>query len=961
MKNLVKKHLHRGAAIFLAVLFIFAIFAGCVSTASAGGKGGENASGKETPVVWDSSVKRGSLENGMSYFVKKNAIPANRILLRLVVKAGSCMEEDDQRGVAHFIEHLAFNGTENFEKSAIVDYFEKIGMNFGADLNAYTSFEETVYKLEIPADDPKMLETALLILHDWACAVTFPQEEIDKERGVVTEEWRLRQGLNGRISDKEIELCLDGSVYENRLPIGDMEIIKNISRDRILDFYNKWYRPDLMSVVAVGDVEPSTLEKAIKKAMGSIPAREDKIQLENLTIPYPDEKKLSIFKDPEMPNNQVIIFNQYEDYSVRKTEEDIQRKIAKEIAAIIFNLRLNDISSSADSPWIGAGCSEASFTNTSLHEYLAFVPKSGRLEEAMKLFWDEYDRFITFGVTEEELVRQKQSYLSTYELQYQNKDKTESSRFVQNLIDYVLIGKVPISWENYNKIYKKIIPRITADQVIEEARKAFGDRGSLMLILSPSSENLPEESEIMSVWKDYKNAEITAYQEEALGDNFMERPAKKAKVVSKKTVKELGAKEYLLENGIKIITKKTTSERKCMYMNVYSKGGLFQVDEEDVPSGKISLNYALYSGFDNLTYNQLVKMVSSKQIGFWFNIDTTDEYFAGNCKTDYAENLLQVLTLFFTQVNFNSDGWNVALNNVSEQAANHGSQPSDVFNDKINEILYGKDNVYYAPVDKNYLSKMNEKASQKVFQARYANPADFTYVFVGDFDESKLIELCSYYLGNLKTSDEREETVYKYWDFPEGKVSATVKKGLDEQGCVYMAFGGTLPQESDIEKTYKESELLSQLRELLDIRLREVIREDKAGSYGVSVNAYTDGYPDRFYRVTVTFGCQPDRAEELADEVINQIKKLQTEPISDDYIEKLVETEIRSNENKTYDNNWWLNRINAELVFTYEPLWVTSDNGKTTASWITAESLQEVAKKFLNTENYVTVYLKPEK
>ena len=269
----------------------------CKST-DVSGKGNqiENAG---TPLTLDPAITVGSLKNGMDYYVRHNEEPKNRIILRLVVKAGSCMEEEDQQGVAHFIEHLAFNGTEHFEKSAIVDYFERIGMDFGSDLNAYTSFEETVYKLEIPADDPSILQQALLILRDWACAVTFPQEEIDKERGVVNEEWRLRQGLQGRISDKQVHLLLADSVYENRLPIGQMDIINTVSRERILDFYNKWYRPDLMSVVAVGDIESSVLEEKIKQTMQTIPAKNEKLEKPEFEVPASNEKEIVRLQDPE--------------------------------------------------------------------------------------------------------------------------------------------------------------------------------------------------------------------------------------------------------------------------------------------------------------------------------------------------------------------------------------------------------------------------------------------------------------------------------------------------------------------------------------------------------------------------------------------------------------------------------------------------------------------------------------
>lgn len=273
-----KNHVLKSVLVFATVLAL-----GCIISCASSKKISFN---NDTPLTMDSSIKQGKLENGMSYFVQKNGEPKNRIVLRLVVNAGSCMEDEDQKGVAHFIEHLAFNGTEHFEKSAIVDYFEKIGMNFGADLNAYTSFEETVYKLEIPADDPAMLETALLILKDWACGITFPEEEIEKERGVVTEEWRLRQGLQGRISDKQIPFLLADSRFEERLPIGSMDVIENISRDRILDFYKKWYRPEIMSVIVVGDAEESVLESAVKNVMSAIPASEEKISVSPFTVPY---------------------------------------------------------------------------------------------------------------------------------------------------------------------------------------------------------------------------------------------------------------------------------------------------------------------------------------------------------------------------------------------------------------------------------------------------------------------------------------------------------------------------------------------------------------------------------------------------------------------------------------------------------------------------------------------------
>ena len=947
-----KKFLNHFTLVFIAIFLVINLsFVGCASTSS--------NSNTDAALKWDSKYKLGSLDNGMTYYIRKNSIPANRISLRLVVKAGSCMEEEDQKGIAHLIEHMCFNGTEHFEKSAIVDYFEKIGMNFGSDLNAYTSFEETVYKLEIPADDPEILNTAMMILHDWACAVTFSQEELDKERGVVTEEWRLGQGFQERLSEKQIKLLLHDSVYENRRPIGDMNIVKNISRDRVLDFYKKWYRPELMSVVVVGDLETSKMEASIKKIMGQIPASEEKITRPNFSVPYPTEKKISILADKEMPYAQVFMFEQEKDYKIIETEKELKEEIAKGIAAKIFEVRMNEISTKAESPWLAAGANEISLTNTSAHNYLGVYPKSGQFIQALKQFFDETDRFIDFGVTESEVERVKAGYLSSQELSYQNKDKVENVNYADRLVYSAIVGKVQTSEEDYLKIYKRIIPAITIEDVNAAAKKALGNRGSLMFIACNPSEKLPSEAEIMSLWKNYKGSGLAAYEDDS-SNGLMKRPANKAKIVSKKQIKELGMKEYLLENGIRILTKKTDFEKNFFYMNVFSKGGLYQVAEEDVPSASVALSYAMYSGFENLTYNQLVKEISSKQIRFNFDIQNTSEYFSTACSSNYSEELLQMLNLFFSQVKFNDDAWNTVIHQLKEAASSHGNAPNDVFSDKIKEIIYGKKDIYHAPFDLNFVSKMDAKKAEKVFKERYGNPADFTYVFVGDFDEGKLIELCQYYLGNLKTSKDREETVYKYYDFPKGKINETVKKGKEDKGRVYLCFGGELPAQDDIEKSFKEAKIISYLETILDIRLREVIREDKSGSYGIGVNAYIDGYPERYYRTEISFGCEPARAEELRDEVLNQIKLLQTQPLGELYIKKLIETEKRGSENNIYDNGWWLNRINAELVFNYEPLWVSKNEKKKEVEWITAENIMEAAKKYLNVDNYVSVYLKPE-
>lgn len=947
-----KNHVLRSVLVFATVLAL-----GCIISCASSKKISFN---NDTPLTMDSSIKQGKLENGMSYFVQKNGEPKNRIVLRLVVNAGSCMEDEDQKGVAHFIEHLAFNGTEHFEKSAIVDYFEKIGMNFGADLNAYTSFEETVYKLEIPADDPAMLETALLILKDWACGITFPAEEIEKERGVVTEEWRLRQGLQGRISDKQIPFLLADSRFEERLPIGSMDVIENISRDRILDFYKKWYRPEIMSVIVVGDAEESVLESAVKNVMSAIPASEEKISISPFTVPYNPQKDILIIKDPEQKYSVVNILAQEQDYHARETVGEMRRLYAADIAASIINQRLDEITNTPDAAWLAAGVGEMSYTNLTHHYYLGVVPKEGMFTEALKKFFDEYDRLKAFGITESELKRMKESLINSAETAYANKDKSTSDYRASLIINYVnSYGKVPVGDDEYHDMVIGFLPEITVQEVNDVIRSLFPERGSKFIVVAPESvTDIPSEREIMNLWENYTNAEVSAYQDDDNDDSLMDRPKGKGKIVSRKELPELGSKEYVFENGIKVITKKTDFENQMINVQVTGKGGTSYISDEDFPSSIMSINYAIHSGVNGMSYSQLVKKLTSKQVNFDINIGGVNELVNGSCKNSDFETYLQLLTLFMTKPQFDKEVWNTLIQSEKEIAKNHGNQPFDVLNDKIREVLFNDER--HAPYDLDFISKMTPEQAEKVYRERFANPADFTYIFVGDFDEKKLIDECAVYLGTLKTTSDREETKYLYYDFPAGKISETVKKGLDNQGYVFFTVGGTLPVSEGLEEGFYESTMMSQLIGLLDIRLREVIREDKGGAYGVNVSGYIDGYPERYYRIEISFGCEPERCQELTEEVLKEFDRLKTELVSADYTEKLQETYRRNHESSLRQNSWWVGKISSGMVYTYEPMWIISDTEKLT-SWITPESLRDTAIKYLNTDNYVSVFLVPEK
>lgn len=909
-------------------------------------------------LVMDSSIKQGKLDNGMSYFVRENGQPKNRIQLRLVVKTGACMEDEDQKGVAHFVEHMCFNGTEHFEKSAIVDYFESIGMQFGPEVNAETNFEQTVYMLELPADDPEMLKTSLLVLHDWASSVTFDPEEVEKERGVIIEEWRMRtQGVQWRALTTEINNLMKDSRFADRLPIGELDVIKNVPCQRIVDFYKKWYRPENMAVVAVGDVKVSVLENAIKEVMGTIPASEKKTKVPEYKIPYQTAKTFTVMHDKELSVVEAYIFQQNKNTEPVTTVEQLREEYVLGIASTIFNQRCQEKTNLPEAEWLGAGFGSGSFANNNNFYMLSFYPKTGRFNEAFKAILDEYERFMNYGVTETELARLKQAYIQSLQQSYANKENHNSVNYAGNIVNHYLTGRIYISNEDDLKLGTEIVNQITAEEVREVSNKYFGNRGTMMVLFVPESMEIPSEKEIRNIWENYES-EAEAYEDDVTDDGFMKRPAKKAKISDKKTIKELGGTQYTFENGVKVITKKTDFQKDSIVMYAGSKGGLFQLKEEDIPSAQLSVDYALLSGFGGVTYNQFQKIATAKNLNISLRISGTEENINAGANKNNIEETLQFINLVFSKPQFGEEAWATMVSQYSQIAETYGARPMQVYSDTIAEALYGK-TWFHAPTDKNWIAMLNAETAERVYRERFANPADFTFVFAGDFNEKELVDLCAYYLGTLKTSDDREQTKYVYFPFPKESKTLVVEKGVDENGDLYMCFGGELPECDDMEQTFKEGIIINQLASLLDIRLREVIREDKSGSYGVSCSAYIDGWPQRFYQASVEFGCEPARQDELSATVIETIKDIQSGNVSDELIAKLKESYTRSIETSLRNNYWWINRFAAEVIFTYEPLWFTKNSSKA-ADYITKEALVDAANKYLNTERVLKAYLKPE-
>ena len=905
----------------------------------------------------DPAVLSGKLENGMSYFIQRNTEPANRIMLRLVIQAGSNMEEDDQQGVAHLLEHMAFNGSENFEPQELVNYFESIGMNFGADVNAYTSFEETVYMLEVPADDPTMLDTGMLVFHDWANGLTISQEELDKERGVVVEEWRLRRGLSGRINDTQIPLLLKDSRYAERLPIGKMDVIQNVPRQRVVDFYEKWYRPELMSVVVVGDVEPEKIQSLIQDVMGDIPASEKPIQSETYSVPMQTKPVVQIMRDPEQPYQLIQILEQVESHPIT-TVGDMKKSIITQIASSIFNMRLSEISQTADSPWIDAAIANQFITHNTAFHLLGLVPLNNQFDKGFNTLLEEFLRYKKFGATQGELDRAKQNILASAEQSWKNRDKINSSQLASDIVNSIVTGDTLISTEEFYKVYQEIVPTITLQEINEVAANWFKNLGTILFALIPeNSTNFPNQEELLAMWQNFKPTKpLEPYTEGTVEGDLMALPSEQGSVSYEGTLPGTDIQSYKMSNGATLLLNQTDFKHNEILFNAVSNGGLSLLSDKEYPSGAFAVSYNDLSGLNGFTPTDLQKKLAGKKLSLDTYIGDYNEQLSGSSTTQDLETLMQLIHLQFTAADFTDTAWANLMNSATLQAQSHGSQPDDVFSDKIIQLLYG-DNIRKQPLTMDFVEKVNPQTAETVFTQRFADAGDFTFTFTGDFDQEEILELAATYLATLPSTNSQENAIWREPDFPKGIHKAVVKKGLEEQSQVFIAFGGSLPT-VDAATAYQDEEMLSMLQNLLDIRLREVVREEKGGSYHVNVSASMALYPQRSFMVEILFGCQPGREQELTDAVINEVENLRKNLVDQSYLTKLQESYRRSKETALKTNSYWVTMAGRAALHDF-PTTIIADTD-TIPNMVTPQAMRQLAQRYLDPNNYVLVFLEPE-
>jgi zinc protease len=953
------------------LLCCFAV-AGCATTDRTASAAGELLQG-------DPALVSGVLENGFSYRILQNSYPENRISLRLVVKAGSVLEARNERGIAHLVEHMAFNGSTHFPGNELDSYFEKAGMAFGPEINAYTSFDETVYRLEIPADDPEVLETSLTAIFDWACGLTFDEAELEKERGVVLEEWRLNRGVEGRAADALLPFLFPFSRYASRMPIGDPDIIRNAPRDRIVSFYKKWYRPELMTLVIVGDADAALLEQTVKERFAAVPASGKPRALPAYPVAVPRIKLSLRFSDPEAPYTQVFIGSLFPAVRV-KTREDQRLFTAGAVAVYALSARLNEQVQDGEF-FLGSQV----FTINALRSMNAgaiwFNPKQGMFTDAFKTVIDEIDRFIAYGITESELERQKAGLRSHALDLWQGSKTAESPDIAFRLVESVLNGTPLLSPEAEYQLALETIGALTRDEVNAVIKQYFDKRGSRLLTIAPPDAGVPSKPAINRMWKRYRNLSLTPYSDDLDGrplfpPELAEHPGS---ITAERVLSGGGGgtptdgtqadgtlaggtpaggtpeiSEFTLSNGAKVIVCPTDFREDFFVFKALSRGGLSLVSDAEYPSAALAAEYAGLSGLNGFRQTQVTKKLAGKNVTVKPELNETYAGLSGSAAARDMESLFQLVHLYFASPNFTEAAWRRVTGNITARIEAGQKYPQNFFSAELEKILY-PGSIRLNEPGASFAEALDSAKARQFYRQFYGGAGNFTFIFTGNITADEVKRLSALYLASLPAG-EKAEARDTFPAFPAGKQVIRIKKGIEQQSRVHIFFGGV---KADVEgDIYAEQDLTASMVELIEIRLRESIREQLGASYGVAVYCNQENYPSRRYSGGIYFGCEPTRAEELADLAIRELKALGETPAREDDMVKLREGFSRRRETALKTNEFWQGILAASVLRGGAD--AAYSHGEAVLAGLNPEALRRLIRRYFDTENYVTGILLPE-
>ena len=901
----------------------------------------------------DPAITTGRFQNGLKYFIRTTKRPEKRAELRLVVDVGSIVEDADQQGLAHFVEHMAFNGTKNFPKQETVAFLESLGMRFGPSINAYTSFDETVYMLQVPTAKPEVLDRAFLILEDWAHGQAFDGVEIDKERGVVKEEWRIRRGAGARMQDKQLPVLLKGSRYAERLPIGTTEVIENFKHDRLKQFYTDWYRPDLMTVIAVGDFDPAAVGKMIRAHFESIPAAKGMKPRQSYSVPDHPGTLFAIATDKEATSASISAYSKI-DVRDPRTVGAYRAQMVEQLYGSMIGARFSELAQKPDAPIVGAGGGRSGFVRSKEVVTLSAGVKGDAIEKAFEAMFTEAERAGRFGFTPGELERVKLNMMANLERSVKEKENTPAAAIAGELVRHVT-DREPVPGIVYEyELYRRFLPEITLAEVNALAKTWVPDRNRVITVSAPEKPGftVPDEAKLSSVMASIPGKNITAYVDTVDAAPLLE-PLPASGSITKTATKEVyGITEWQLSNGVKVVLKPTDFREDEILFRASSFGGASQVADADYIPASTAAAAVGVGGVGRLSAVELRKKLTGKTASATAAFSEYEDTMSGSSSKKDLETLFQLIHLRFTQPRADPDAFAAYVGQMKSALANQRANPAFLFNEAMS-ITLRQNHLRARPPSPEALEQMNLDKSLAFYKDRFADAGDFTFVFVGSFNPAEMKPLVERYLGSLPSTGRKESWRDTGIRYAKGKVEKRVDKGLEPQSRAAIVFTGAFGN------TQTDRVAIRTMAEVLQSRLHETLRESLGGTYGVTTSAGYLQIPVPEFSMTISFSCAPERTEELIKAALQQVELLKTAGPTEKQVADAKEKMLRDLETNKKQNSYLV----TQLSFRYQQ---SEDLATLFAledfyNKLTPAMIQEAAKQYLNPANMVKVTLFPEK
>jgi len=900
----------------------------------------------------DARITIGYLPNGLRYYIRTNERPSQRAELRLVVNVGSVVEDNDQRGLAHFVEHMAFNGSEHFPKQDLIKFMESIGMRLGPGVNAETGLDETVYMLHVPTDNPEAMRKAFLFLADVAHRLSFDQETIDKERGVIVEEWRQGRGADARMRDQQLPVLLRGSRYSERVPIGTRESIEGFKPEVLRRFYTDWYRPDLMAVIAVGDFNKSSVEAMIKAQFGAIPAPSRARLRPSFAVPDHPETLYAVATDKEASMTTVGVYNMLP-LRDQTTIGAYRQQQVERLYTNILNERLAELTLKADPPYMKAAVGRGLFVRSAEAATLMALVSEDGIESGLRALVTESARAARFGVTPAELEREKRGLMRLYESAFAERDKEESAVLAAEYIrNFAQQEPLPGITYEYGLV-QRFVPNITLEEVNKVAKEWTGG-SRVVLVNAPQKAGLtvPDATRLAAAIKSAAEKDVKAYVDVAANQSLLDQPPKPGAVVRTKTRDGFGVTEWELSNGVKVILKPTDFRQDEVVFRATSPGGTSLASDKDYVAATTAYQVIGAGGVGKFDLIQLRNILSGKAAAVRAFIDDTEEGMVGGGSPKDLETLFQLIYLTFTQPRADATVFGVITSQMKQMLASQQASPEWVFGQALRTTMT-QDHFRARPMTPELVAEMDLKKSLAFYRDRFADASDFTFVFAGSFDLTTIKPLVEQYLGSLPALGRKETWRNVGITPPKGVVEKTVRKGIEPKSQAAVVFTGSFQFDSP------HRVVLDALAVILETRLRESLREALSGTYGVQVEAAAANIPDARYTVNIDFGCDPDRTEELVKTLLRDVETLKARGPTEKEVRDVREALRRKHDSDLALNN----RLVLELSASVENSADIKDFFERPREFdrLTAAAIQEAARSYLNTTNYVRVTLYPEK